>query len=87
MLVETFPRGSRHFLVAYPFEGNLAHTTLCMLLTRRLDRLGVGPLGFVVTDYSLAVWSIKPMDRIDLDACSNRTCWATIWRPGWRRAS
>jgi len=68
MLVETFPRGSRHFLVAYPFEGNLAHTTLCMLLTRRLDRLGVGPLGFVVTDYALAIWSIKPMDDIDLDA-------------------
>ncbi len=68
MLVETFPRGSRHFLVAYPFEGNLAHTTLCMLLTRRLDRMGVGPLGFVVTDYSLAIWSIKPMDGIDLDA-------------------
>jgi ATP-dependent Lhr-like helicase len=67
MLVETFPRGSRHFLVAYPFEGNLAHTTLCMLLTRRLDRMGVGPLGFVVTDYSLAIWSIKPMDTIDLD--------------------
>ena len=21
MLVETFPRGTRHFLVAYPFEG------------------------------------------------------------------
>ena len=68
MLVETFPRGSRHFLVAYPFEGNLAHTTLCMLLTRRLDRLGVGPLGFVVTDYALAIWSIRPMDDIDLDA-------------------
>ena len=68
MLVETFPRGSRHFLVAYPFEGNLAHTTLCMLLTRRLDRMGVGPLGFVVTDYSLAIWSIKPMDAIGLDA-------------------
>lgn len=68
MLVETFPRGNRHFMVAYPFEGRLAHTTLCMLLTRRLDRLGVGPLGFVVTDYSFAIWSIKPMDRIDLDA-------------------
>ncbi len=68
MLVETFPRGSRHFLVAYPFEGNRAHTTLCMLLTRRLDRLGVGPLGFVVTDYALAIWSIRPMDDIDLDA-------------------
>ena len=68
LLVETFPRGSRHFLVAYPFEGGLAHGTLCMLLTRRLDRLGVGPLGFVVTDYSLAIWSIKPMDGLDLDA-------------------
>lgn len=68
LLVETFPRGSRHFLVAYPFEGGLAHGTLCMLLTRRLDRLGVGPLGFVCTDYSLAIWSIKPMDGIDLDA-------------------
>jgi len=68
MLVETFPKGSRHFLVAYPFEGSLAHATLAMLLTRRLDRLGVGPLGFVVTDYSLAVWSIKPMEGLDLDA-------------------
>ena len=68
LLVETFPRGSRHFLVAYPFEGGLAHGTLCMLLTRRLDRLGIGPLGFVCTDYSLAIWSIKPMDGLDLDA-------------------
>ncbi|WGM32310.1 ligase-associated DNA damage response DEXH box helicase [Brevundimonas sp. NIBR11] len=68
LLVETFPRGSRHFLVAYPFEGRLAHSTLCMLLTRRLDRLGVGPLGFVVTDYSLAIWAIKPMDGLDWDA-------------------
>ena len=68
MLVETFQRGSRHYLIAYPFEGNLAHNTLCMLLTRRLDRLGVGPLGFVCTDYSLAIWSIKPMGDLDLDA-------------------
>jgi ATP-dependent Lhr-like helicase len=68
MLVETFQRGSRHYLIAYPFEGNLAHNTLCMLLTRRLDRLGVGPLGFVCTDYSLAIWSIKPMGEVDLDA-------------------
>jgi ATP-dependent Lhr-like helicase len=68
LLVETFPRGSRHFLIAYPFEGRIAHSTLCMLLTRRLDRLGVGPLGFVVTDYSLAIWSIQPMDHLDWDA-------------------
>jgi len=68
LLVETFPRGSRHFMVAYPFEGRVAHSTLCMLLTRRLDRLGVGPLGFVVTDYALAIWAIRPMVGLDWDA-------------------
>jgi ATP-dependent Lhr-like helicase len=66
MLLETFPRGKRHFLVCYPFEGRLAHTTLCMLLTRRLARAGVGPLGFVANDYALAVWSLQPMDGLDM---------------------
>jgi ATP-dependent Lhr-like helicase len=65
MLVETFPHHQRHFLVAYPFEGRLAHTTLAMLLTRRLDRLGVGPLGLVCNDYGLTIWSLKPMDGLD----------------------
>src|SRR3546814_15888289 len=32
-----------------------------MLLTRRMERAGCGPLGFVATDYVLAVWSIKPV--------------------------
>ncbi|MCW6506788.1 ligase-associated DNA damage response DEXH box helicase [Lichenifustis flavocetrariae] len=56
MLVETFPRGGRHYLVAYPFEGRLAHQTLGMLLTRRLERERLKPLGFVGNDYALAVW-------------------------------
>jgi ATP-dependent Lhr-like helicase len=68
MLVETFPRHRRHFLIAYPFEGRLAHTTLAMLLTRRLERLGVGPIGFVASDYALAVWAAKPMQGLDFDA-------------------
>jgi ATP-dependent Lhr-like helicase len=67
MLLETFPKGQRHFMVAYPFEGRLAHTTLAMLLTRRLERLGAGPMGFVCNDYAVTVWSFKPMDRLDLD--------------------
>ncbi|MGH7025268.1 MAG: ligase-associated DNA damage response DEXH box helicase [Caulobacteraceae bacterium] len=66
MLLETFPRGVRHFLICYPFEGRLAHTTLCMLLTRRLARAGIGPLGFVANDYALAVWALKPMDGLDM---------------------
>ncbi|MDI6025440.1 ligase-associated DNA damage response DEXH box helicase [Corticibacterium sp. UT-5YL-CI-8] len=61
LLVETFPRGSRFYMVAYPFEGRLAHQTLGMLLTRRLERAGARPLGFVATDYSLAIWSLGDM--------------------------
>ena len=56
VLVETFPRANRHYLVAYPFEGRLAHQTLGMLLTRRLERAGTGPLGFVANDYGIALW-------------------------------
>jgi ATP-dependent Lhr-like helicase len=57
MLIETFPRGERHYLIAYPFEGRLAHQALGMLLTRRMERAGLQPLGFVANDYAIAVWS------------------------------
>lgn len=67
MLLETFPRGKRNFMVVYPFDGRLAHTTLAMLLTRRLERLGVGPLGFVCNDYAMAIWALNPMDSLDFD--------------------
>jgi len=67
MLLETFPHGRSHFMVAYPFEGRLAHTTLAMLLTRRLERAGAGPLGFVCNDYAVTIWSLKAMDGLDMD--------------------
>jgi ATP-dependent Lhr-like helicase len=67
MLVETFQRGKRHFLVAYPFDGRISHGTLCHLLTRRLERAKRQPLGFVANDYALAVWSLKPMGDLDMD--------------------
>jgi ATP-dependent Lhr-like helicase len=68
MLVETFQRGKRHFLVAYPFDGRISHGTLCHLLTRRLERAKRQPLGFVANDYAVAVWSLKPMGDLDVDA-------------------
>ena len=64
LLVETFPRGERFYMVAYAFEGRLAHQTLGMLLTRRLERMGARPLGFVATDYSLAVWSLGDLGHM-----------------------
>jgi ATP-dependent Lhr-like helicase len=58
LLVETFPRSDKHYLVCYPFEGRLAHQTLGMLLTRRLERARLKPLGFVANEYALAVWGL-----------------------------
>ena len=58
LLVETFNEKNRSFLVAYPFEGRLAHQTLGMLLTRRLERAGLKPIGFVATDYSIGLWAL-----------------------------
>jgi ATP-dependent Lhr-like helicase len=63
LLVETFPRGGRWYLVAYCFEGRNAHQTLGMLVTKRMERAGFAPLGFVATDYVLGVWSAnQPLD-------------------------
>ncbi|MGF7177028.1 ligase-associated DNA damage response DEXH box helicase [Azospirillum doebereinerae] len=71
LLVETFPKDGKRYLVAYAFEGRNAHQTLGMLLTRRMERVGLGPLGFVATDYVLAVWSLRspsPEHGADMDA-------------------
>src|SRR5690606_24682863 len=53
LLVETFPREGRHYMVAYSFEGWNAHQSLGMLLTRRMETAGLMPLGFVSNDYAL----------------------------------
>ena len=58
MLVETFPRADKHYMVCYPFEGRLAQQTLGMLLTRRLERWGARPLGFVASEYALVIWML-----------------------------
>jgi len=65
LLVEVFPRNGRWFLVAYCFEGRNAHQTLGLLLTKRMERAGAQPLGFVATDYVIAVWSGQEPSGID----------------------
>ena len=62
LLVETFPRAAKYYLVCYPFEGRLAHQTLGMLLTRRLERARMRPLGFVANEYALAVWGLGDLE-------------------------
>lgn len=67
MLVETFRRGSRHYLVCYPFDGRISHGTLCQLLARRLERAEKRPLGFTCNDYALAIWATRPLGDLDFD--------------------
>jgi len=61
LLVESFPHGQRFYSVYYTFEGWNANQSLGMLITRRMEDLGLAPGGFVANDYSLAVWGLKPV--------------------------
>ncbi len=76
MLVETFPRADKHYMVCYPFEGRLAHQTLGMLLTRRLERAGMQPLGFVASEYALVVWMVRDLS---LSVSSGRIALARLF--------
>ncbi len=64
LLIETFPRGEKYYMIGYPFEGRLAHQTLGMLLTRRMERANARPLGFVATDYAIGVWGLRDFGRM-----------------------
>ncbi len=69
LLAETFPRDDMHHLLIYGFEGRNAHQSLGMLLTQRMERRGLKPMGFVATDYVLGVWGLEPVpDPVELFA-------------------
>ena len=61
LLVESFPHRGLEYTVFYTFEGWNANQSLGMLITRRMEDRGLGPLGFVANDYALAVWGMKPV--------------------------
>ena len=58
LLVETFPHDGRWHLAAYGFAGRNAQQTLGLLLTHRMERDGLDPLGFVATDYATLIWGL-----------------------------
>jgi ATP-dependent Lhr-like helicase len=61
LLIETFPREGRHYMVVYSFEGWNAHQSLGMLVTRRMETAELQPIGFVASDYAIATYSLKPV--------------------------
>ena len=61
LLIESFVRDGLHYMVTYSFEGWNAHQSLAMLITKRMDAMGLQPVGFVASDYAFAIWSLKPV--------------------------
>ena len=70
LLVETFPRQiknkKRYFLICYSFEGRNANQTLGFLISKRMQRMGYKPIGFVATEYALAIWSMNMVEDINI---------------------
>jgi ATP-dependent Lhr-like helicase len=62
LLVESFPHRGLAYTTYYTFEGWNANQSLGMLITRRMEDRGLGPLGFVANDYALSVWGMKSVD-------------------------
>ena len=62
LLVESFSHAKRHYTVYYTFTGWNANQSLGMLITARMEAMGLMPGGFVANDYSLAVWGLKPVE-------------------------
>src|SRR4029453_35995 len=61
LLVETFEHEGRHYLCVYSFEGWNAHQSLGMLLTKRMEKASLKPLGFVANDYGIACYGLEPV--------------------------
>lgn len=59
LLIESFPHQGREHLCIYGFAGRNAQQTLGLLLTKRMEQLGLDPLGFVATDYATLIWGLE----------------------------
>jgi ATP-dependent Lhr-like helicase len=61
ILVESFPHDGREHTCIYGFAGRNAMQTLGLLITSRMEEMGLAPMGFVSTDYAVLIWGL---DRV-----------------------
>lgn len=61
ILVESFTHEGRPHSCIYGFAGRNAMQTLGLLLTQRMEEMGLHPLGFVATDYATLIWGLEPL--------------------------
>ena len=62
LLVESFPHDGRQQTVIYGFAGRNGMQTLGLLLTKRMEEMGLHPLGFVSTDYATLIWGLDAVE-------------------------
>lgn len=58
ILVESFPWDGKNHTCIYGFAGRNAMQTLGLLVTQRMEAMGLAPLGFVSTDYAVLIWGL-----------------------------
>jgi ATP-dependent Lhr-like helicase len=61
LMIESFPHDGRQQTVVYGFAGKNAMQTLGLLVTARMEEMGLNPMGFVSTDYAVLIWGL---DRV-----------------------
>jgi ATP-dependent Lhr-like helicase len=59
LLVESFEHERMQHCVFYSFAGRNANQTLGLLLSQRMEALGLLPLGFIANDYALLHWGLR----------------------------
>ena len=61
LLIESFPHDGKEHVVIYGFAGRNAQQSLGLILTKRMEELGLDPLGFVSTDYATLIWGLEAL--------------------------
>ncbi len=62
LLVETYPHEGRAHLCVHGFAGRNAQQTLGLVLTHRMDQMGLAPMGFVANDYATLIWGLDSIN-------------------------
>ncbi|MDB2438327.1 ligase-associated DNA damage response DEXH box helicase [Hellea sp.] len=61
-LVEGFFDRGVHVIVIHSFEGRKVNMALGLLMTRRMEKRGLKPLTYSITDYALTITAMEPVE-------------------------
>lgn len=64
VLVEAFFDRQDHVLVVHTFEGRKVNNALGFLITKRMEKKGLKPVNFTITDYALTITTLDPVNSV-----------------------